>query len=118
MKIDLRNLTQDKVDEALPHVGSCSYEAPCIIGTLLPPEKRFVFDAVGGGMSIRSLELDGFVEFLDEQQRELACELQQAFDNHGKDPRYNFPDALAKISNTLNLGLKPLTSADLPEHVE
>jgi hypothetical protein len=38
--IDLRNLTPAHLEAAKPHMGKCVYYAPCIIGSLIEPEKR------------------------------------------------------------------------------
>lgn len=76
--IDLRDLTDEMIEQALPHMGDCKYVSPCIIGTLLPPEKRIEFDSpnVPG---IAFLIADKAVEFPD-GQKDIACQLQSAFD--------------------------------------
>lgn len=35
ISINLDDLTQEHVDRCAPHIGGCSYSAPCIIGTLI-----------------------------------------------------------------------------------
>ena len=81
IRIDLNDLTQAHVNECAPYLGKCSYDAPCIIGTLLPVEVRKEF----GGMSIYSLIVGGWVSAPKEQENEIE-ELQGAFDD-GDTPR-------------------------------
>lgn len=87
IKIDLRNLTQAHVDEALNHLGECLYSAPCIIGTLIPVKDRDRLDYAPdyGGGGILHLARDGHVEFPDDAQRDDAYEIQKAFDIGSRD---------------------------------
>lgn len=38
--IDLRNLTQEHLAQCKRHMGACSYDAPCVIGALIPVGRR------------------------------------------------------------------------------
>ena len=93
--LDLRNLTDEKVAEAMPHLGECFYSSPCIIGTLLSPEDRVRFDncngELGDGMEdqpmIGKLMKMGFVKFPDGRQALLARNLQASFDRKKSSPQ-------------------------------
>jgi hypothetical protein len=82
IKLDLNNLTDEMVNEALPHRGNCLYSDPCIIGAMMTPEQRKQIDDdhVGGG-NIANVCANGLVEFPNEHQLGLAVELQRAFDS-------------------------------------
>jgi hypothetical protein len=92
IKLDLNDLTQERVDEATPHLGiGCTYAAPCIIGTLVPVKLRETLDegelfcadepdVAITDSTVTTLALEGYFEF-PEGQREEAQELQTAFDN-------------------------------------
>ena len=84
IKIDLCDLTEAHLEEALPHMGACSYASPCIIGTLMPKRKRKGFDC-SGGISIEAL-LDEEQVSLPKGQAKLAIRLQSAFDK--KSPHF------------------------------
>ena len=73
--LDLRNLTEEMIDEATPFMGACSYRAPCIIGTLMTPEER---QSTTG--SIHTLMCNKEVEFPNRGQAAIAERLQFAFD--------------------------------------
>ena len=75
IKLDLRNLTDEMIAEAAPFMGACSYQAPCIIGTLMTVAERF--NTVG---TIGSLVWDKKIKFPSQDQVYLAERLQQAFD--------------------------------------
>lgn len=86
--IDLRNLSEEHLAQCLPHMGECSYEGPCIIGTLVAPDKRAGLDDYEamlidipdlGGTGIDDLIASGVVT-VPEGQKELAQKLQLAFD--------------------------------------
>ena len=76
IELDLRNLTEELITEAALFTGECSYQAPCIIGTLMTTAERF--NTAG---SISSLVWDKKVKFPNQDQAELAGRLQRAFDN-------------------------------------
>jgi len=82
--IDLNNLTQAHVDEAAPHIGKCTYSAPCIIGALMTPEEREAADEpLRGGhdpSAIRMLVADCRVRLADPDQLQKLSDLQYAFD--------------------------------------
>lgn len=119
VKLDLRNLTQAHIDEALPKIGQCKYAAPCIIGTLMPEDVRERFDntdengLMAGLVGASGYQLDqnpvigelvsqDLVEFPDDRQRDLASELQMAFDNDGI---IRFRDAVNKVNRAYDLNL-------------
>jgi len=100
IKIDLRDLTDAHVAQALPHLGKCSYSAPCIIGTLLTQDARERFDKssiIGLSSAVGGLIEDGLLTLPDEQ-RVLATALQRAFDS-GK--REAFDAQLAHVRGKL-----------------
>ena len=70
IKIDLRDLTQEHLDEAFKHLGDCDYTAPCIIGVLMEESDRFrinsaLIDQYQDGISY--LVLDGLVSIPADQ---------------------------------------------------
>jgi hypothetical protein len=85
IKIDLRDLTAEKLEEAKPHMKLCDYAAPCIIGSLVPPARRKwlaeMADPEGCGVqdNIGNLINQGFI-ILPAEQHEAAREMQNAFD--------------------------------------
>lgn len=83
LNLDLRNLTADKIAEALPH----------IIGSLIPPEDRAKFERNNRKMPIDRLIRSGVVQFPPDQRR-LALRLQNAFDQ--KD-MLDFNEALEEL---------------------
>ena len=92
LKLDLNDLTDEKIAEARPHMGKCRYATPCIIGTLIPPEERLFFDNFDD-TSIDHLVRAGRVQF-PPGQMPLAVKLQLAFD----DPEYGeFDKTLAEV---------------------
>ena len=78
--LDLRDLDDAKVAEAMPHMGECKYAAPCIIGTLIPVEMRAGLDGYDPP-NIATLIQKGRFDFPDDAQRKLAFNLQAAFDS-------------------------------------
>lgn len=82
VKIDLRNLTQAKLDLALKVRAevplSCKYSAPCIIGTLIPEDAKLEprHDAVS---VLQLLEQNTFNAPAD--QHGAMKHLQNAFDD-------------------------------------
>lgn len=85
IKINLLDLTEAHLKEALPHLGACHYASPCIIGTLIPVEHRERLDNHGefGSPMINQLVKEGVVEFADERQARIAANMQTRFDNPG-----------------------------------
>ena len=77
--IDLRDLTPEKLAECKPHLGECRYSAPCVIGTLIPKDKRRRIDAAPTVASIGGLLSRGVVTMPEDQQKD-ATRLQFAFD--------------------------------------
>jgi hypothetical protein len=75
--IDLRNLTQEMLEAALPNMGICEYTAPCIIGALVCPKDRMVLRGWGGGVVGA---VDEGIAALPEGQLDDAEALQRAFD--------------------------------------
>lgn len=86
--IDLVNLDDAKLAEAMPHMSQCKYSAPCIIGTLFTPDQRHHFDI----LNVNTGELDevdtanlgsllnkGYVT-MPADQVTYAKDLQRAFD--------------------------------------
>ncbi len=82
--INLDDLTQAHIDEAAPHIGKCTYSAPCIIGALMTPKEREAADKprVGCRASpmINSLVDDHRVRLADPDQLQELSDLQYAFD--------------------------------------
>lgn len=78
-KINLNDLTQAHLDEAMAQLGMNTYRAPCIIGTLIPKDVRedVTFPQHTG---INGDHIKEFVEFPPEQLDDLT-ELQDRFDN-------------------------------------
>lgn len=90
IQIDLRNLTQNHLDACLPHLGACSYAAPCIIGTLIPEDQREHMDLArdpkaGAFLTIDELVKQGLIQFPDAIQERAARRLQEAFDESNAD---------------------------------
>lgn len=79
IQIDLRQLTQEHLNQCEPHAGRCHYAAPCIIGTLVPEDQRANLDEPTGFASIDSLVDDSYLT-IPEDQIDAAIELQAAFD--------------------------------------
>jgi len=89
--IDLRDLTQAHVDEAMPHLGACHYASPCIIGTLIPKDRRAELDAFtmkdgSTGSPGISLLIERGVIVLPVEQYHQAETLQDEFDIADQDP--------------------------------
>lgn len=86
-QLDLRDLDDEKIDEALPHMDICTYRAPCIIGTLMPEYLRDSCDEadMGTPAGIDKLVSEGIISFPDEVQSDLASKLQGAFDNSDRE---------------------------------
>lgn len=82
IEIDLRNLTQEKLDEALPNMGACRYSAPCIIGVLMPPDARNSLDGHSDNSpeNVGALVKRSVICFAQDAQVRVADRLQQAFD--------------------------------------
>ena len=80
VRIDLRDLTAEKLAECKPNAGGklCLYQDPCIIGTLIAPELRRYLDRCGDP-SIDELAADGVVDLPDSQLDDSDA-LQRAFD--------------------------------------
>lgn len=80
--LDLNDLTQANVDEAMPHMGACSYSSPCIIGSLMTPEQRETLAATAGydTTDINALVEEGVIAFADPDQLIHAMALQELFD--------------------------------------
>lgn len=76
IKIDLRDLTPEHLEECRPHLGACHYTAPCIIGTLMKPGERHDNPYIGIDCLLRS----GRVH-MPEDQQEDALKMQTAFDS-------------------------------------
>ena len=82
ISINLDDLTQEHIDRCAPFIGECEYDAPCIIGTLMPFEaadqiRAREFD----DESIDYLVKKGAVIIPAEQEVEAKA-LQSAFDRH------------------------------------
>jgi len=96
IKINLDDLTQEKLDEAMPHYGSCRYASPCIIGALIPEDMREPLDqgdisevfgrkSLDPQSAINTLSKKKIVEFPSAAQTREAQRIQFAFDNgHGR----------------------------------
>lgn len=91
-KINLDQLTQAHVDEAMVNFGvGCNYAAPCIIGTLVHPDKREIFDNICNhpddetisidDSTVDTLSMHGLFEFPNIDQQREAGEMQCAFDS-------------------------------------
>lgn len=78
-KIDLNDLTEDHLDACRPHLGVQAYNAPCIIGTLIPKEVREE-SGFPQGVGINSERIKQFLDFPPEQYDDLT-ELQNRFDS-------------------------------------
>lgn len=108
--LDLRKLTQAHIDEAMPNMEGCTYQGPCIIGTLIPKEKRAAVDESAewwdghiGSDNVDILVTRRVLAFPDNQQVTLASDLQAAFDVGDV---AKFQDAITNINQTLGLNLK------------
>lgn len=81
IKLDLRDLTRDRIAEAFEEPGRCRYAAPCIIGTLIPAALRGEVDDIAGpNNDVTSLVDAGIFEFPNDEQRKDADRLQARFD--------------------------------------
>jgi len=98
--INLHNLTPELLEEARPHVGSCNYGSPCIIGVLIPPAERHElalrlelenerctresYDDYGRPMvsedDVKALQMDGTFIIPKEQEADARA-IQEYFDN-------------------------------------
>jgi hypothetical protein len=76
--IDLDNLTWEMVEEALPHMGTGQYTAPCIIGVLLTVEDRERLDDTA---PVRDLISAQRLAFPTPEQATEAPKLQRLFDS-------------------------------------
>lgn len=85
IKIDLRNLTQAKLELSLKARAeaqaednySCKYSAPCIIGTLIPEDAKLdsFYDSTGVGHLLAEMIFEA-----PEDQHDQLKALQNAFD--------------------------------------
>jgi len=83
--IDLRNLTQEKLDLTLKvraeahakHENSCKYSAPCIIGTLIPDDAKI--DPIYDFNTVARMLAEGRFE-APEDQHDTMIKLQHMFD--------------------------------------
>jgi hypothetical protein len=80
IEIDLDDLTPAKVRRALKNVGDARYAAPCIIGTLIPAQRRRALDRLDD-YRIGSLVRRGVVKFAKPGQARTAATLQDRFDS-------------------------------------
>ena len=76
--IDLRNLTPEMLAEAKPRMGYNTYNAPCVIGVLVPKEERRKLDGREFSSVLR-LSQEGLLSF-PTNQLPHAVALQEAFD--------------------------------------
>lgn len=60
MELDLRDLTEEHFQQALPNVGGQQYSSSCIYGVLLPEDVAKSFDEMGSP-TIASLAARGRV---------------------------------------------------------
>lgn len=73
--IDLRNLSQEHLAQCKPALGCCSYDGPCVIGTLIQPDRRERLGNSDVGFMVR------FKHFTTvEGQLGDLIEIQEAFD--------------------------------------
>lgn len=83
IKIDLNDLTQAHWDACIAKIGDqCRYAAPCIIGTLIPEDRREDLDdgeLTQGNSSIGVLISEQLVSISDGQDYD-ARHMQTAFD--------------------------------------
>lgn len=82
IKIDLRDLTEAHLEAAKPHVGSCRYSAPCIIGTLIPEGRRGEIDDSDDHIPssrVHPLWEQGSIS-IPEDQEDDATAIQERFD--------------------------------------
>lgn len=89
IEIDLRKLTEVNLAEAMAHCDgrSCAYSSPCIIGTLIPEDRRREIDAIRHDKNRASSppEAVGFLSkqgvfSIPEDQVDDAREIQELFD--------------------------------------
>lgn len=89
IKLNLYNLTQENVNEALEARydpshdagSSCRYSAPCIIGSLLTSAERdSIRDTENDKTQVNVVVHRGVFEFPDHKQASLAFRIQSAFD--------------------------------------
>ena len=82
--IDLtKDLTIDRIKEALPHMKACKYSAPCIIGSMIPVELRAALDDTNNkedSPNVGSLLLHDVLVFAHPNQAFDAASLQRTFD--------------------------------------
>jgi len=52
IRIDLNDLTQEKLEATLQNIGVCDYRAPCIIGALVSEEDRVTLQESDCGASV------------------------------------------------------------------
>lgn len=103
--IDLNQLTQAHVDEAMDaRYGTCCYEGPCIIGTLVPEHLRSGLDQANteSDTEIATLVKDGFVKFATPAQAKLAQRLQGAYDRTSSE---HFEDVLHDLNPSLKVNI-------------
>lgn len=89
IKIDLNDLTQDKLDLAMPNLRKCTYRSPCILGALMTESERKTADTPFGEVeySDNILNLVNTYKTVEmpQGQLDLAFRIQTAFDEGNLD---------------------------------
>jgi len=87
IKIDLNDLTPAHLEACKPHMGSCEYNSPCVIGTLMEPKQREWLAAEVPMMpldEVGPLVHRGLISIPEEQLKDAEF-LQAAFDTDNWD---------------------------------
>lgn len=85
--VDLRDLTERDLETALATCGEkrCYYATPCIIGTLVPPDKRWLLDEADVDETDVLTLYEKELLILPHKQLADAKAMQEAYDTGDKD---------------------------------
>lgn len=83
IQLNLDNLTQAMVDQALPNMGDCNYSSPCLIGAMMTHEQRAYLSEKGSDNC--AVGQCDHIQFPDPEQARVATEIQRAFDRDNLD---------------------------------
>ena len=78
IQLNLDNLTQEMVDEALPNVGECSYSSPCLIGAMMTPQQRRY---ISKDSDYAAVGMCHEIQFPNKDQASKAERIQVSFDS-------------------------------------
>ena len=110
IKLDLHNLTEEKIAEAMTNIGKCTYSSPCIIGALMTPEQRKLCDQAmpmefagmfwtptGAGVAGLDQLINRCIVSFPADQVDVAISLQDKFDTADFDNGKRFNEVLSQV---------------------